>query len=694
MNKTTRHTLVAILTALLLAPLGATQATEFHVATSGNDAGPGTRAQPFATLERARDAVRALKVERGGKLPPDGVTVWLRGGRYELARTFILGPEDSGQDGAPIVYRAHPGETPILSGGRVIGGWRKVPEDPPGLPVAAKGKVWAAEIPAARDGKWPFRQLWKNGRQLTRARWPNEEIATFRVLDANLPSAETLRDPAAIEQWKRTVRQAWRIVEFRDASAFPGGSLPADLANGSAELFCRNGGRWATMRIPVAAAEGTRLRLAEPAGLLSHYWGGMRLMSAVDGRGHIENALALLDQPGEWYLDRQAGRVYYLPPVGEDPNACELVAARVEQLVWLRGTSDEPIWHVELRGVAFEHAEWPLPAYGYRPGLGCFYGTEHTPLVANPPVQPGSIRPKDEFPEYSIPAAVDLSYARHCRLESCRVSRVGASGIGLGEGCAQNQVVGCEVFDAGGHGIHVGLPHGPICAEDFAWKRPEDEPQANEVRSCYVHHTAQMDWGAYGILNSYANRTRIAHNLVEQQPYCAMAVCFSWFAFPTGRDLEVTVEHNHIHHVLLKLFDGGAIYTKDGVAKSSVIRGNQIHDVGAGDWENNGLFLDDGSYGFHITDNIIYHVGTPVRFNQTSKEKFTWGTNYFGAKDEKIQYIGHGGGTIAFGENPLPVEDAPQALKAKAGPEQPYRIQWPGAEGLSGRDAGQTKTQP
>ena len=197
-----------------------------------------------------------------------------------------------------------------------------------------------------------------------------------------------------------------------------------------------------------------------------------------------------------------------------------------------------------------------------------------------------------------------------------------------------------------------------------------------------------------GILNSYANRTRIAHNLVEQQPYCAMAVCFSWFAFPTGRDLEVTVEHNHIHHVLLKLFDGGAIYTKDGVAKSSVIRGNQIHDVGAGDWENNGLFLDDGSYGFHITDNIIYHVGTPVRFNQTSKEKFTWGTNYFGAKDEKIQYIGHGGGTIAFGENPLPVEDAPQALKAKAGPEQPYRIQWPGAEGLSGRDAGQTKTQP
>ncbi len=646
---------------------------DITVAPWGSDSNDGTREQPFATLARARDAVRELKAKRHGVLPEGGVTVWLHGGRYQLAETFVLGPEDSGTDGAPVVYRGIAGERPVLSGGRIIRGWRRVTETLPHLPAAARGKVWAAEIPEARYGKWVFRQLWKNGLRLSRARWPHEGETSFRVTDASLPTDEILRDPAAIAQWQQELRQSWRTIAFTDVATVPGGCLPADLATGDAELFCRNGGRWATMRIPIASAAGTEIRLKEPAGLLSHYWGDMRLMSAVDGSGWIENALSLLESPGEWYLDRQAGVVYYLPPEGEDPNACEFVAPRLETLVSLRGTASAPVRQVAFEGVAFEHAEWPLPAFGYRPGLGCFYGTEHTPLVSNPPEKPGSIRPRDEFPEFIIPAAVDLTYVQDCRFEYCRLSKVGATGLGLGEGCRRNQVVGCEVFDAGGHGIHVGMPHGPICAEDFAWNRPEDEPQDNAVLHCHVHHTARMDWGAYGIFNSYAHRTRIAHNLVEQQPYCGMAVCFSWFCFPTGREPEVTVEHNHIHHVMQKLFDGGAIYTKDGMARGSTIRGNRIHDVGLGHWECNGLFLDDGSYGFHIVDNIISQVGTPIRFNQTAPDKFSWGTNYCGTKAEAIQYIGHGGGTITLGEKPLPIEDAPAALVQQAGPAPEYR---------------------
>jgi hypothetical protein len=616
--------------------------------------------------------VRELKAKRNGELPECGVTVWLHGGRYELAEPFVLGPEDSGTEGAPVVYRGIAGARPVQSGGRIIRGWRRVTEELANLPAAARGKVWAAEIPEARHGNWVFRQLWKNGQRLARARWPHEGEAPFRVTDASLPTEDILRDPAAIAHWQSELRQRWRTIAFTDVATVPGGRLPADLATGDAELFCRNGGRWATMRIPIASAAGTEIRLKEPAGLLSHYWDDMRLMSAVDGSGWIENALSLLECPGEWYLDRQAGVIYYLPPEGEDPNACEFVAPRLEQLVCLQGTPDEPVRHVEFHGIAFEHAEWPLPAFGYRPGLGCYYGTEHTPLVSNPPEKPGSIRPCDEFPEFSIPAALDLMYAEDCRVESCRVSKVGASGIGLGEGCRRNQVVGCEVFDAGGHGIHVGLPHGPICAEDFAWTRPEDEPDGNAVRHCHVHHTAQMDWGAYGIFNSYANRTRIAHNLVEQQPYCGMAVCFSWFCFPTGRELEVTVEYNHIHHVMLKLFDGGAIYTKDGMARGSTLRGNLIHDVGLGHWECNGLFLDDGSHGFHLEDNIIYNVATPVRFNQTSQEKFSWGRNYFGSCREQVQYVGHGGGTIELAVKPQSSEEAPPALREAAGPAAEY----------------------
>ena len=42
-----------------------TLAAEFHVAPTGNDANPGTKAKPFATLERARETVRALQTREG-----------------------------------------------------------------------------------------------------------------------------------------------------------------------------------------------------------------------------------------------------------------------------------------------------------------------------------------------------------------------------------------------------------------------------------------------------------------------------------------------------------------------------------------------------------------------------------------------------------------------------------------------------
>lgn len=624
---------------------------DFYVSPQGDDGNSGTLQQPFKTPQRARDAVRALQEKSDGRTPADGVTVWLRGGRYELAEAFVLEPEDSGGPGRPIVYRAHGDERPLLSGGRLIRGWKEVRGELPGLPQAVRGNLWAASVPDAKGGTWHFRQLWADGKRLVRARWPNDGELRYRVVDAAIPSAEALRDPDAVQRWREELKRAWRTVEIEadDLKTLPGGVLPADLGDGPGELFTRNDGRWATMRIPVTGVREGRITMAAPMGCLSYYWGGMRLMSPAAGTGHLENALSLLDRPAEWYLDRTAGLLYYVAENGEDPNAREFVAPKLERLVCLRGTAQKPIRFMELRGIRLEHAHWPLPESGYRPALGCYYGTQLTPLVASVPCPAGSTRPKDEYPEFCLPAAVELIYAQDCRGELCRVGRVGASGIGLGEGCRNNRIVGCEVFDAGGTGIHAGLPHGPICGEDFAWNRAEDEPQHNEIAHCHVHHTGQMDWGAYGIYSGYCRGNRIAHNLVEQQPYSGICACFTWFAFPSGRDEQVTVEYNHIHHVLLKLFDGGGIYTKDGVAKTSLIRGNLIHDIGGQTRDNNGIFLDDGSYGFHLEDNVIYGVTMPVRFNNTSKEKFTWGTNYFGTAD------------------------FPRELAEKAGPQEPYR---------------------
>ena len=115
---------------------------DFYVATDGNDDHPGTEAQPFATLRRARDAVRQWRAaEAGGP-----VTVHLRGGVYELTETLALTAEDSGTKDAPVVWRNHASERVALSGGRRIGGFKpvtdqyvlQIPRGSQGFPKAVK----------------------------------------------------------------------------------------------------------------------------------------------------------------------------------------------------------------------------------------------------------------------------------------------------------------------------------------------------------------------------------------------------------------------------------------------------------------------------------------------------------------------------------------------------------------------------
>jgi hypothetical protein len=101
-----RGSVVAVIVAVLgslafSAELAHAQLT-LHVTPGGNYKGTGAADSPFATLEQARDAVRALKGRTG--LPAGGVRIVLHGGTYRIERPLILTAEDSGRPG-PDSYR-------------------------------------------------------------------------------------------------------------------------------------------------------------------------------------------------------------------------------------------------------------------------------------------------------------------------------------------------------------------------------------------------------------------------------------------------------------------------------------------------------------------------------------------------------------------------------------------------------------
>lgn len=124
-----------VLCLLLAMPMGATlRASDYHVATNGNDAGPGTRRAPFRTIQRAANLAQ----------PGDVITV--HGGTY---RERINPPRGGGSDQRRITYQAAQGEAVEIKGSEVIKNWARV-----------QGDVWKVTLPNAFFGGFnPYSDL-------------------------------------------------------------------------------------------------------------------------------------------------------------------------------------------------------------------------------------------------------------------------------------------------------------------------------------------------------------------------------------------------------------------------------------------------------------------------------------------------------------------------------------------------------
>ena len=192
----------AVAVALGSSPL---QGATFHVSTAGRDTDPGTPAKPFASLTRARDAVR--QVRSGGRLP-EPVTVVVHGGTYRLEASLTLGPGDSGSETSPVVWQGAPGEEVRLAGGILVPTSLFQPATDPAqleqLDPAARGKVVQASLRGlglGEPGEYAdsFRgvpatpELFFNDQRMSLARWPNQGWATIaRIVDTgSIPRERT-----------------------------------------------------------------------------------------------------------------------------------------------------------------------------------------------------------------------------------------------------------------------------------------------------------------------------------------------------------------------------------------------------------------------------------------------------------------------------------------------------------------------
>jgi hypothetical protein len=367
-----------------------------YVAVDGDDANPGTQAKPFQSLERARDAIRALKKAKG--LPAGGVEVCIRGGRYQATKTFTLESEDSGTEASPIVYRAAKDETPCFRGGIVLKGFQPVRDDAvlAILPEESRGKVLCVDLKSlgvsglkplelggfASGRKFithPTQELFFNGEPQTLSRWPNQGFVNIQ--DVVVKDGETVGGTVG--------SKTGRFVYEGDR---PSRWLHAD----DAWLYGYWCWGWADSYEPIEKIDPEKKEITTASPYPNYGFRKGQPFYAV-------NLLTEIDMPGEWYLDRKNAVLYFWPPSDPEKATVEL------------SLNDFPFVDLQkVSHVAFEGFTWELAGGD----------------------------------------AVHVKGGDHCLIAGCTIRRCGGTGVDIAGG-TDHGVLACDIYSLGRRGVVV-----------------------------------------------------------------------------------------------------------------------------------------------------------------------------------------------------------------------------------------------
>jgi hypothetical protein len=609
------------------------RALEFQVSTSGNDAANGTRDRPFATLERARDAVRALRAE---KKTNDPVTIWLAAGTYRRTNTFALDERDSATS-----YRAAPGAEVRIAGSQGIPNRALKPVTDPevlGRIVAeVRGKVMEIDLRAlgvshfGEIGPQGFRrpyipaplELFVDDEALPVARWPNPG-------EPGVPIG-TVLDKGSIT---RKGDKPERGGTFEFATDRP---LRWKQANDVwiSGLF-DNGYADSTVKVKSFDFEKRTITTLQP-----HMYG---FSSGKPWNCWVaRNLLEEIDLPGEYAIDRQSGKLYFLPPAGRSMDKARLDVSMLEEpLVAIEGARNVMFQDVILEcsrgmGVYLERgADNRIQNCTLR-NLGI------VAACIGKGVTPDPLYRHDGYTGQPLSRALG-SWHEHI-YENPTYNREAGTGQGL---------VSCHIYNIGQGGISMG-----------GGDRITLTPAGNFVENCRIHDFNRWGRTYKGAINIDGVGNRIAHNLIYNAPGNAI--------YLHGNDQ--VIEYNEVHDVMVDGDDQGAFYMgRDPSERNNIIRYNYWHDIGFGPSAHQtfSLYFDDaGGDGAKIYGNVFYKAGKQTAIFLNSGSDIIITNNIFVDCASVIR--SHGRSVWLEREGRFE-----QRLKAVRYTESPWREHYPG----------------
>ncbi len=424
-------------------------AKEYFVAVDGNDNNQGTEKQPFKTIEKARDAIRD-NLAIISHIPVGGFAVTILPGEYNITNTIIFDNKDNGTIESPIIYRAKKNGTVVLYGGKRLNVFKAVTDEKilARLPEVAKDKVYQCDLKALNINDYgeltvrgfgqppspPTLELYFNGKPMTLARWPNEGFVKIKKL---------------IEPGEKGIKPS--VIEY-DSPRHEDWSKAEDLW-----LFGYFKYLWADSTIKIAKIDTTAKTLTSTEAY--NYGGGMNA-----GQGIIYYAFNLLeeiDQPGEWYLDRTTGILYFWPPSDPALAITELSQLSVPMIAM------NNVANIRIDGFTFDLARYN---------------------------------------------GISMKNCENCLVSGCTVKRFAGNGISINGG-SKCGIISCDIFTIGRRGTEV-----------IGGDRETLTPGEHFVENCRIYDFGRIDRTYTPAIQLEGVGNRVAHNEMFNCPSSVMRI--------------------------------------------------------------------------------------------------------------------------------------------------------------------------
>lgn len=506
---------------------------EFFVSPAGSGIACSSGAP--CTLAQAQTQVRAL-VSAGMS---GDLVVNLKSGTYTDA--ISLTAADSGvAESKRVIYRRDSAASVgavIVSGGTSVSGWS----------LHDSGKnIWKADYSGADT-----RQIWVNG---VRARVASQPASTVFGSVTRTSTGFTYSGTPAGSTYTGAAPSSWTHID-RVAFGFT------------------DGWPWTSTICPASTITATAIGVAQPC----HAAAGAII--AVGTPSEVQNNYELLSEPGQFYVDTTADKMYYIPRADETLSTASVVAADREDLL-----VGEGVKYLTVEGITFSYGTWR-----WRSGVGYLNAQGNALLKSN-----------DLNDQEILPSSVACHDCENVTFRRNTFTRMGGSGLTLDGGGVSNLAEGNVFTDISGNGINVGT--GYPGTDDW---QPAQYEDGTVLANNYLFDIANEYVGGVGIWAGWVKNTSIRHNEITGISYSGISLGWGAGAHGVSAMVNNHVDYNYVRSAQTStVHDGGAIYingTHESTPRSS-ITGNVVDGLGQ---PYGSLYLDNGVSYYDVTNNVV-----------------------------------------------------------------------------------------